>query len=148
VNTFFFWFGIILLLLSSLIGIQYGVKYLLIDEFQEYHETLYGSSWKELSLGSQTIILGLLKMIGGGLLAFGLMLAWLIRPIARSEAWARWCVLMVSFGFWGPTLYVAWCFRDTNPTSNPPIIQVSMMLLLPILGLIFSYRPMEIAASD
>lgn len=147
-NNSFFWFGIVLLVLSSLFGIQYGVRYLLIDGFQENQDTFYGASWKELSFNAQTIILGLVKIVGGGLLAFGLMMAWLIRPVARSETWARWCVLMVSFGFWGPTFYVAWCFSGTDPMLNPPIIQVSIMLVLPVLGLVFSYRPADFIVSE
>lgn len=146
-NNSCFWFGIVLLALSSLFGIQYGVKYLLIDEFQENQDTFYGTSWTELSFNAQTIILGLIKIVGGGLLAFGLMMAWLIRPVARSEAWARWCVLMVSFGFWGPTLYVAWCFSGTDPMFELPIIQALTMLVLPILGLVFSYRPTDFIVS-
>ena len=128
-NNSFFWFGIVLLALSSLFGIQYGVKYLLIDQFQENQDTFYGASWNELSLNAQTIILGLIKIVGGGLLAFGLMMAWLIRPVARSEAWARWCVLMVSFGFWGPILYVASCFSGADPMLKPPINRSPIFLL-------------------
>src|SRR5690242_20244047 len=97
---------LILLLLAALLPIAFGFRYLRTTQFMPYHAVAASTNWDELGLGVQTIILGMLRIVGGGLISYGLALLWLLLPLGRGESWAMWAILTISLASIGPTFYV------------------------------------------
>lgn len=65
---------LVLLSLAALIAILFGIRYFMAKAFMPYHATVAGKSWSELGPGLQTIILGMLRIIGGGFMTYGVAL--------------------------------------------------------------------------
>ena len=78
----------ILISLAAMVSIAFGVRYFFTRQFMPYHATVAGKSWAELERGVQTAILGMLKIVGGGLATYGAAMLWLLWPLGRGEKWA------------------------------------------------------------
>jgi hypothetical protein len=126
--------GLGLLLLAGVLSIGAGTRYLFTGEFMPYHAVVAGKSWSQLEPGVQTIILGMLKILGSGFASCGAALLWLLVPLRRNEVWARWAALTVAAVVWVPTQYVTFVLRDAAPQAQPPIIPTAIILLLVALG--------------
>jgi hypothetical protein len=55
-----------LLALSAFLLIAVGIRYLRCEIFMPYHATVAGKSWLQLDPGIQTLLLGMLRVTGGG----------------------------------------------------------------------------------
>ena len=91
----------------ALAGILFGVRYMRRDAFLPYHAAVAGKSWAELDPGVQAVILGMLKIIGGGFVTLGVTLLWLCFSLHEGVRWAPWAILTISAAALGPMLYVA-----------------------------------------
>src|SRR6476620_626823 len=98
--------AIALLVLAALMSVGAGVRYLLLNEFMPYHATVSGHTWASLDPGVQTIILGMLTIVGGGFLATVAALVWGSWALAREASWVPWAALTVLVAQWAPTLNV------------------------------------------
>jgi hypothetical protein len=125
---------LIFLSLAALLSIFFGVRYLLTREFMPYHAVVAGKSWSELELGVQTIILGMLRIVGGGFATFGLALLWLLLPLNRGESWAPWAALTITATTLVPTLYVTIMLRRYEPKAKTPIVPTLIALALVLAG--------------
>ncbi len=130
---------IAVLALAAILSLGAGQRYLLASEFMPYHAVVSGKSWAQLEPGLQSIILGMLKIVGGGFLAFGVALLWLLFPIYRCEAWSRWAALCVALAVWVPGLYVTIVLRSANPTAQTPVVPTAIILCLVLLGFTLSF---------
>ena len=72
---------------AALLVLAFGARYVLTREFMPYQATVLGRPWSELDSRLQKMILGMLKVAGGGLLGYGVALLWLLLPLQRGEAW-------------------------------------------------------------
>lgn len=134
--------GVALVVVSALLGIQSGILCLFVfHEYREYHVVVAETSWPDLPAGLQTVIYCILKLVGGGFMAFGVGMACLIFPIARGDNFARCCAICLAVCVWGPALYACFVLRDANPAAEPPLGGVLVMLLLPIAGALISGPP-------
>jgi len=106
--------------------------------FMPYHAAVLGKSWPALEPRLQVIILGMLKVAGGGLLGYGLSLLWLLLPLQRGEAWAAWAALTVSLVAIGPILYVVIWLRRFEPAARTPIVPTLVVLGLVIVATVSS----------
>ena len=125
---------LIFLLPAALLSIFFGVRYLRTKEFMPYHAVVAGKSWSELDLGVQTIILGMLKIVGGGLITYGLALLWLLLPLNRGESWAAWAALTITATAVLPTLYVTIMLRRFQPKAKTPVVPTVIALALALAG--------------
>ena len=125
---------LIFLLPAALLSIFFGVRYLRTKEFMPYHAVVAGKSWSELDLGVQTIILGMLKIVGGGLTTYGLALLWLLLPLNRGESWAAWAALTITATAVLPTLYVTILLRRFQPKAKTPAVPALIALALALAG--------------
>jgi hypothetical protein len=125
---------LIFLSLAALLSIFFGVRYLLAREFMPYHAVVAGKSWSELGLGVQTIILGMLRIVGGGFATFGLALLWLLLPLYRGESWAAWAALSITATTLVPTLYVTIMLRRYEPKAKTPVVPTLIALALALAG--------------
>ena len=126
------------LLLAALLALAFGARYVLTETFMPYHAAVLGQSWPALEPRLQIIILGMLKVAGGGLLGYGLALLWLLLPLQRGEAWAAWAALTVTLAVVGPVLYVVVWLRHFEPKAKTPIIPTLVVLGLVIVATVFS----------
>jgi len=122
------------LALAALVSIFFGVRYFITKEFMSYHAVASGRSWAQIEPGVQTIILGMLKIVGGGFLAYGVALLWLLLPLGRGEAWAAWAVLSVSAATLVPVLYVTLALRRFEPKAKTPVLPTVIVLALVLAG--------------
>jgi hypothetical protein len=125
---------LILLLLAALLPLAFGFRYLRTREFMPYHAAAASTNWDELGLGVQTIILGMLRIVGGGLISYGIALLWLLLPLGRGEPWAVWAILTISLAWIGPTLYVTLMLRKFQPKANTPVVPTLACLVLVLAG--------------
>jgi hypothetical protein len=131
----------VLLFLAALLAMVFGVRYLTTAEFMPYHAVVAGKSWAQLELGVQTIILGMLTIIGGGFISFGCAVLWLFVPLNRGDGWARWAILTVTAASIVPTLYVTIMLRRFAPLAETPIGPAAVVLALMFIGVSLTFLP-------
>ena len=125
---------LVLLSMAALISIFFGIRYFLAKEFMPYHAVVAGKSWSEFEAGVQTIILGMLKIIGGGFATYGLALLWLLLPLSAKQPWAGWAALTITASSLLPTLYVTIALRRFAPSARTPVVPASVVLALALVG--------------
>jgi len=124
--------------LAALLALAFGARYVFTREFMHYHATVVGRPWASLEPRLQFIILGMLKVAGGGLLGYGLALLWLLLPLQQGEAWAVWAALTVSLAVVVPVLYVVVWLRRIESTANTPLLPSLVVLALVLAGTVAS----------
>jgi hypothetical protein len=127
-------FQLVLLSMAALVSIFFGIRYFLAKEFMPYHAVVAGKSWSEFEPGVQTIILGMLKIIGGGFATYGLALLWLLLPLSARQPWAAWAALTITASSLLPTLYVTIALRRFAPSARTPVVPASVVLALALVG--------------
>jgi hypothetical protein len=118
------------LVLAAVLALAFGARYVLTKTFMPYHAAVLGKSWPALEPRLQIIILGMLRVAGGGLLGYGLSLLSLLLPLQRGEAWAAWAALTISLAVVGPILYVVVSLRRIEPRAHTPIVPTLIVLVL------------------
>lgn len=120
--------------LCGLLGFAFGMRYVFTREFMPYHATVLGKPWSALEPQLQAIILGMLKVAGGGMLAFGCTLFCLLLPLQRGEAWAAWAALTISLVLATPILYVVLWLRRVSPGARTPVVPTVAVIMLAVVG--------------
>lgn len=131
----------VLLLFAALLAIYFGVRYLSTPEFMPYHAVVAGKSWAQLERGVQTIILGMLTIIGGCFISYGCAVLWLCLPLRRGEAWSRWALLTLTAASIVPTLYVTIALRRFAPQAETPVGPAALVLALVLVGVGLTFLP-------
>jgi len=121
-------------LLVALGGIVFGVRYMRREAFLPYHAAVAGKSWAELDPGVQVVILGMLKIIGGGFATLGVTLLWLCLALLEGARWAPWAMLTISAAALGPMLYIAIKLRAFRPDAQTPVRPTLAMMVLIVVG--------------
>ncbi len=97
-----------------------GAIYLFRPTFMPYHAVALGKDWAELDAATQALIKALMEVAGGGWLALGTLLLFLVAfPIRRGERWARWAAPTASLLFYVPTLLATLSVFQQTPASPP-----------------------------
>ncbi len=128
-----------LLSIAALISILFGIRYLVTQQFMPYHAIVAGTSWTELGRGVQVIILGMLRIIGGGLLTYGAALLWLLVPLGAKQLWAAWATITLTAATVLPTLYVTIALRRAAPAARTPVLPAALVLIIAIVGATISF---------
>src|SRR5687767_14616547 len=112
--------AVVSLVLAAVLALAFGGRYVLTKAFMPYHAAVLNKAWPALEPRLQTIILGMLRVAGGGLLGYGLSLLWLLLPLQRGEVWAAWAALTISLAVVGPILCrgVAASYRAERPDAH------------------------------
>jgi hypothetical protein len=132
---------LVLVSLAGLVSILFGIRYLLAREFMPYHTVVSGKQWAQLEPGVRTIILGMLKVIAGGLMAYGVALLWLLVPLAARQPWAGWAVLTLTAVSVLPTLYVTLWLKRSAPGARTPVVPSAVVLVVGLVGGALSFLP-------
>lgn len=97
-------------ILYSLMGIgcvAQGVRYFFAEQIMPYHLAVLNTSWEQLSVEHQTLMLGLLKGFGAGSFAVGLgVLLLSLVPLRAGRVWARWATPVVALSYAALLLHV------------------------------------------
>ncbi len=97
-----------------------GLLYLLRQQAMPYHEVVLGSAWAEVPPGTQALVLGLMRVVGGsGLVVAGFAAALLAGPARRGE---RWALTVVTAGLVALHLVQLWVISGVAAASGaePP----------------------------
>jgi hypothetical protein len=120
--------------LAALISILFGIRYFAAKAYMPYHAVVAGKPWQELEHGVRTIILGMLRILGGGFAAYGIALLWMLLPLVSGAPWAPYAILSTSAAVLVPTLYVTIALRRAAPSARTPIVPACVVIALVILG--------------
>jgi hypothetical protein len=90
----------------------------------------------------QAIIVGMLRVIGGGFLGLAATVAWLAYALFEGARWAPWALATISLIALLPALAVALGLRKIEPRANTPVVPsiaaIGLILLGAGLGLLAS----------
>lgn len=125
-------------LLAYLMALLFALRYLRTDRFMPYHRTAIGTDWERLDRGLRVAMLGMLKIVGGGMLATsvaGLLLA--VFPFRAGETWAIYAAPLPGLCLGLPTLYATlYIARETGAPT--PIRAATAFVVLLIVGFLLS----------
>ena len=127
-----------ILLLVALSSIAFGLRYLFAKEYLFYHAQLTGLAWAEIPSRYQAVILGMLKMVGAGMLAFGVAIAWLVLPMSRGEQWAIWALLSVILVHGIISIYVTIILRRVNANAQTNVASACIGVALSLGALVMA----------
>ncbi|XLZ71571.1 hypothetical protein ABT364_06285 [Massilia sp. SR12] len=104
-----------------------------------YLAELTGVEWRDIPPRYQAVILGMLKMVGAGMLAFGAALAWLVLPLSQGERWAIWAILslLIVHGF--VSVYVTIILRNFNPNAQTNVASACAGVAASLVALVLAY---------
>jgi hypothetical protein len=121
-------------LLVALGAILFGVRYMGREAWLPYHAAVAAKSFVDLDPGVQAVILGMLRIIGGGFVTLGVALLWLCFALTKGAAWAPWAILSVAAVALVPMLYVAVKLRAFRPEAQTPVRPTLVMMVLIVAG--------------
>ena len=100
---------------------------------------MVGKSWSEIAPGMQSIVLGLLTIVGGGFMASGFSILFLLVPLYRGELWAHGAILVITSAMWAPTQYVTIALRIVAPEAQTPVVPTAFIIGLVFVGVVLSF---------
>jgi hypothetical protein len=108
-----------------------GIRYFFSDQIMPYHLAVLNTSWDQMNVAHQTLMLGLLKGFGAGSFAVGLgVLLLSLVPLRAGHAWARWATPVVAL------TYAALIFHVTRFGLLPDAVPVTVSTI--VLGLVLA----------
>lgn len=132
----FFAIAILLLIASS--SIAFGLRYLFAKQYLFYHAQLTGLAWTEIPSRYQAVILGMLKMVGAGMLVFGLAIGWLLLPLSRGEQWAIWGLLSIILVHGLISIYATIALRRVNTSAQTNVASACIGVALSLGALVMA----------
>jgi hypothetical protein len=93
-------------LVSAMGSIAFGFIYLTRSEFMPYHREALGQNWDQLDKRLQTLIIALMRAIGGGLLGGSPgVLVLLFIPFQSGESWSYYAIPAIGLITYLPSFY-------------------------------------------
>jgi hypothetical protein len=124
--------------LATLVAFVFCAIYLTRSEFMPYHGDAVELPWSEVDSKHQILILALMRASGGGWLATGISMAFLLAfPFRSGETWSVFALPLVGLSAAISTLYAA-LFVKKNSQANPPAGLVGAAILSILLGFVLS----------
>jgi hypothetical protein len=79
--------------LAAIVSMAFGIMYLVRSQFMPYHQEAIGKDWQDLGKHLQALLLGLMRMVGGGMFSAGLSVAILLMiPYRAGEVWSLYAI--------------------------------------------------------
>jgi hypothetical protein len=130
--------GTILTLAAAMLSLIFGVIYLTRPRYLPYHRSALGKEWEELEPEMRTLILALMRAVGGGSMAAGFGIAFLQFQFNREqESWIALCILIMGLLLAFGSLYAMFLVRFRTK-GRPPVWIVSILLVMMIAGYFFN----------
>ena len=131
-------------LIIGLINLVLGMIYFTSDHFLSYHSQAVGTSWQEVDSGTQTLILALMRLAGGGWLALGfLTIAFALGTFKTRSTLARWALPTGTVIFWMASLAATFSvYRETGAQTPwaPSLGLILSALVALLIDAPWSYR--------
>lgn len=124
--------------LSSLVAMVFAAVYLTRSEFMPYHSEALQAQWDELDTNLQTLLLALMRSVGGAWLGVGIsegLLLWF--PYRAGERWALYAIPVIGLSAALPALYATLLVRKRTQGA-PPVNLIAGAIMLVIIGFILS----------
>jgi len=107
-------------LVAAIGSIGFGLVYLARSTFMPYHRAALSTPWEKLEKPFQALLLGLIKVVGGGFLVGGLSAGFMtLFPFRAGELWARFAISTVGLAMAPPALYATVHVQRQTPASPP-----------------------------
>ncbi len=120
-------------ILVGVVSIGLGLLYLTSEQFMPYHAEAVGTPWAEVDPGTQTLILALMRVAGGGWLALGFLTIVLsFGQIQTRSAVSRWALPIGIVIFYSASLAATWgVYRETGAHTPwlPSLASIGLALL-------------------
>ena len=128
----------ILIVLCSILSLIFGLLYVTRAKFMRYHSMALEQKWEELNPKFQTVILALMRSVGGGLLSVAVTI--LILQYQFNKLPQKWialsifiCGIIMTTGILSAHYLV---FKKTK--GRPPVIAALLVLILLTVGYILN----------
>jgi uncharacterized membrane protein len=135
----FTWIAAACYFLAVILGLIFGLMYLFSPRVFRYHEWVMGKKWDELDSKMKTLLLALMRGIGGAMLALAAALAsMIVYAFIPGEAWSRWAIPVVGLIAFGGWLYSMVMDKERTKARTPvlvPLVGIGLM----IAGFILSF---------
>ena len=123
---------------NALIALAFGAVYLTRSEFMPYHSLALAKPWSEVEPNTQTLILALMRVAGGGFIATGISVAILLCiPFQAREQWAIYSIFLICFCSSFGSCYATFLVHRKTP-GNPPLKLSLGAVLLSLVGFLCS----------
>ncbi len=120
-----------------------GLLYLLNNSFMPYHSDAVSLDWNELDTNIQTLILALMRSVGGGYIAVGLVIGILQKKVASSRImWLPLLILITGLIVSLTSIYSTLIVRFNSPGKPPTLLAILGIVLL-IIGYIFNRKALN-----
>jgi hypothetical protein len=123
--------------LLALLCLAFGLLYLLRPKFMPYHAQALKREWQDLDGALQTLLIALMRTAGGGLLATGLAVGFLLPALLQGETWVRYVLPLVGLTAVLPSLYATLLVRQRTGAKTP-VAAGAAGAVLTVLGLVLS----------
>ena len=131
-------------LVIGLVDLVLGVIYVSSNRFLSYHSQAVGTSWEDVEHGTQTLILALMKLAGGGWLALGFVtIAFAWGALKGNNTLARWALPIGTVIFWSASFFATWSvFRQTGAQTPwvPSLVVMGVTLVALLIDAPWSSR--------
>lgn len=106
--------------LASLLTMGFGWVYLSRRQFMPYHQEALRASWQSLDPALQALLLGLMRTAGGGCLAAGVAIAFLLLiPFHAGDIWVLWAIPAIGLLIALPALQATLLIRRRTGARTP-----------------------------
>ena len=115
-------------------ALLFGTVYVGKPAYLSYHQAAADTQWKDLNPALQTLILALMRVVGGGALAFGFVAVVLQYQFSKSlQSWIPLTILVSGSFLSAGSLYGMMMVRSKTK-GRPPFAFVLIGLVLLIIG--------------
>jgi hypothetical protein len=129
--------------LAAFIMLVFGVIYLLKGSFMPYHSKAIGLEWGDLDVGVQSVILALMRVVGGGYLAVSIVISLLQKKLTKYRlVWLPLLIFVVGLTVSLSTIYATILVR-LNSRGRPPTILAIAGLIFLLVGYICNKRTLH-----
>ena len=99
-----------------------------------YHSLALAKSWELVEENTQTLILALMRVAGGGFVATGMAIVILLCiPFQAGESWANYSIFLISLVTSISSCYATFLVASRTP-GNPPLWLSLATVVLSIIG--------------
>ena len=107
-------------LVIGAIDIVLGVRYFSSKQFMSYHSQAVNAPWQDVELGTQTLILALMKIAGTGWFVLGFFTIILaLAAFKTGSAVARWTLPMGTLIFYLASFVATWGVYQETGAPTP-----------------------------
>ena len=121
-------------ILCAAMSLFFGFVYLVTPKFMNFHSAAIEKKWEDLAPQMQTLILALMRSLGGGLVSVSITILYLQYQFqTRKQSWIPFCILIC-----GLVLTISILFAQftviKKTKGRPPVIASLFALVLLIVG--------------